>query len=83
MKKWLRAQPDQPTTIAELQTLLDRFVEEYNHHRPHRSLRAPSHPRGRLRGTPQGHPGQRPQTTDTHHRIRHDKIDKPAPSPCA
>jgi hypothetical protein len=38
MKKWLRAQPDQPATIAELQSLIDAFVVEYNHHRPHRSL---------------------------------------------
>ncbi|MDQ6524436.1 hypothetical protein RB608_12535 [Nocardioides sp. LHD-245] len=33
MKNWLRAQPDQPATIAELQTLLDQFVTEYNQHR--------------------------------------------------
>ena len=38
MKKWLAAQPLQPTTIAELQALLDSFVEAYNQHRPHRSL---------------------------------------------
>ena len=38
MKKWLRAQPAQPSTIAGLQALLDRFVDEYNHRRPHRSL---------------------------------------------
>ena len=38
MKKWLRAQPVQPSTIAELQTLLDLFTDEYNHRRPHRSL---------------------------------------------
>jgi transposase InsO family protein len=38
MKKWLAAQPHQPVTIAELQTLLDCFVEDYNHRRPHRSL---------------------------------------------
>jgi transposase InsO family protein len=29
MKNWLRAQPNQPTSIAELQTLLDTFVPEY------------------------------------------------------
>ncbi len=34
MKKWLAAQPDQPTTVAELQALLDAFVDAYNHHRP-------------------------------------------------
>ncbi|WP_167042399.1 integrase core domain-containing protein [Salinibacterium sp. ZJ454] len=38
MKNWLRAQPIQPTTLAELQQLLDRFRDEYNHRRPHRSL---------------------------------------------
>ena len=38
MKKWLRAQPEQPTTIDDLQALLDAFAEEYNDHRPHRSL---------------------------------------------
>jgi len=50
MKKWLHAQPVQPTTIAELQTLIDHFTDEYNHRRPHRSLphratpaRRPSH----------------------------------------
>ena len=38
MKQWLRAQAAQPTTIAELQTLLDAFVEISNQQRPHRSL---------------------------------------------
>lgn len=38
MKKWLAAQPKQPTTIAELQTLINTFATEYNHRRPHRSL---------------------------------------------
>jgi transposase InsO family protein len=33
MKKWLRAQPDQPATIADLQALLDAFATEYNHRR--------------------------------------------------
>ncbi|MDW6064322.1 IS481 family transposase [Streptomyces sp. FXJ1.4098] len=38
MKNWLRAQPDQPTTLPQLQTLIDRFTHAYNHQRPHRSL---------------------------------------------
>jgi len=38
MKNWLHAQPDQPATIADIQTLLDRFRTEYNTTRPHRSL---------------------------------------------
>ncbi|MFI7547978.1 integrase core domain-containing protein [Actinoplanes sp. NPDC049599] len=36
--KWLRGQPTQPTDIAQLQALIDAFVDEYNHRRPHRSL---------------------------------------------
>ena len=38
MKKWLTAQPEQPSTLTELQTLIDTFLEAYNQHRPHRSL---------------------------------------------
>src|SRR5215207_7944619 len=37
-KKWLTAQPQQPTTVAELQTLCDTFIAYYNSCRPHRSL---------------------------------------------
>lgn len=42
LKKWLRAQPA-PTTITGLQTLLDIFVDEYNHRRPTDPSTAP-HP---------------------------------------
>jgi transposase InsO family protein len=38
MKKWLRAQQPQPTTLDQLQPLLDQFRHEYNHERGHRSL---------------------------------------------
>ena len=34
MKKWLRAQPDKPATIAELNALLAVFANEYNQRRP-------------------------------------------------
>ncbi len=44
LKNWLRAQPDQPATIGELQTLLNRFTDEYNQRRPHRSLPAQTTP---------------------------------------
>ncbi|MDX1450066.1 MAG: integrase core domain-containing protein [Acidimicrobiia bacterium] len=37
LKQFLTAQPD-AHTITELQPLLDRFTDHYNHHRPHRSL---------------------------------------------
>src|SRR3954447_7715102 len=36
-KNWLSHQL-QPSTLTELQALLDTFTELYNHHRPHRSL---------------------------------------------
>jgi len=75
MKKWLRAQPDQPTTIAELQALLDRFVTEYNQHRPHRSLPHRATPAALYETMPKALPGPS-RDTDTHDRIRHDRVDK-------
>jgi hypothetical protein len=38
LKKWLRARPA-PATLEELNELLARFRDFYNHHRPHRALR--------------------------------------------
>ena len=75
LKNWLRAQPDQPTTIAELQALLDVFVDEYNHRRPHRSLPHRATPATLYDTMPKAVPGE---TTDpvTHDRIRHDIVDK-------
>jgi transposase InsO family protein len=37
LKKWLRRQP-LAATIVELQAQLDRFVDYYNHQRPHRGI---------------------------------------------
>ncbi|HUP99127.1 MAG TPA: IS481 family transposase [Aeromicrobium sp.] len=75
LKKWLRAQPVQPTTLAELQTLLDEFVELYNTRRPHRSLPHRATPATVYTSLPKATPsGQR--QLDTHDRVRHDKIDK-------
>ncbi len=73
MKKWLRAQPDQPATITELQALLDRFVDEYNHHRPHRSLPHRATPATAYNLRPKASPGTE---RDTHDRVRHDRVDK-------
>jgi hypothetical protein len=74
MKNWLRAQPVQPTTIAELQTLLDTFVDDYNHRRPHRSLPQRATPATRYQALPKALPaGSR--DADTHTRVRHDRID--------
>ncbi|MDR0483153.1 MAG: integrase core domain-containing protein [Cellulomonadaceae bacterium] len=74
LKKWLRAQPNQPTTINELNTLITVFITEYNQHRPHRALPHQSTPTTiyttRPKATPNSH-----NRTDTHNRVRHDKID--------
>jgi transposase InsO family protein len=75
MKKWLTAQPVQPATIDQLQTLLDAFVEVYNQHRPHRSLLHRATPATPYESMPKAVPGE---VTDplTHDRIRHDTVDK-------
>ena len=69
LKKWLAARPA-PATIAELQSALDAFVDDYNQHRPHRSL---------ANRTPAAAYQARPKATPTgahqpHHRVRHDKV---------
>jgi len=72
VKNWLRAQPDQPTTVANLQRLLDVFADEYNHRRPHRSLEHRSTPAvaylARLKAGPTGR-------DDPHWRVRRDRVD--------
>jgi transposase InsO family protein len=75
MKKWLTAQPDQPATIAQLQALLEAFVETYNGHRPHRSLPHRATPAALYETMPKAVPDE---VTDpkTHDRIRHDTVDK-------
>jgi len=75
LKKWLRAQPDQPATLAELQALLDRFVAEYNQHRPHRSLPHRATPAALYNQLPKALPGPS-RDADTHNRVRHDRVDK-------
>ncbi len=75
MKKWLRAQPVQPATIADLQVLLDAFVDEYNHRRPHRSLPHRATPGARYNTMPKAVPGES-RDPDTHDRVRHDRVDK-------
>ena len=72
MKKWLRAQPQQPATITELQTLIDAFVDEYNHRRPHRSLPHRATPAARYDALPTGHARGLP-------RPRHPRPDPPRP----
>ena len=75
LKKWLRAQDPQPGTIAELQTLLGRFRDEYNHRRPHRSLPHRATPATAYHARPKAAPST-DRDNDTHDRVRHDKISK-------
>jgi transposase InsO family protein len=75
LKKWLRAQPVQPATIAQLQTLLDTFLEQYNRHRPHRSLPHQATPAALYESMPKALPRES-RDADTHDRVRHDRIDK-------
>ena len=70
LKKWLTNQP-RATTIAELQTQLDAFVEAYNHHRPHRSLAHQTTPATAYTTRPKADPATR---TDTHNRVRTDRV---------
>jgi transposase InsO family protein len=74
LKKWLLAQPVQPATMAELQTLIDAFVTAYNHHRPHRSLPHRATPATAYTARPKATPGT-DRAADTHDRVRTDRID--------
>jgi Integrase core domain len=73
LKKWLRAQPQQPQTITELQALCDTFVAHYNSCRPHRSLNRQTPLaayQARPKATPQASTPAEPQA-----RVRRDVID--------
>lgn len=70
LKKWLRPKPP-ANTINELQTLLDAFVDEYNHRRPHRSLGRTT-PHLAYARLPKTGPATAPETE---HRVRRDKVD--------
>jgi hypothetical protein len=74
MKKWVRAQPTQPSTIAELQTLLDQFADQYNHRR--RTDHCPTVPPRRPSTTPCLTPFPARSPTPGHERIPHDRVDK-------
>jgi transposase InsO family protein len=73
MKNWLRAQPRQPATLPELQTLLNNFAGLYNTRRPHRSLPGRGTPADAYAARPKAAPGDR--AADTHDRVRTDRID--------
>ena len=75
MKNWLKTQPAQPATLAELQALLDQFRTEYNQHRPHRSLPHRATPPAVYDTMPKAVPDPS-RDADTHDRVRHDRVDK-------
>src|SRR3954462_13359503 len=75
LKKWLAAHPLQPTTIADLQALIDAFVHPYTQPRPPRSLPQRAPPATAYAARPKASPGT-DRSADTHDRLRHDKIAK-------
>ena len=75
LKNWLRAQRVQPTTLAELQALLDRFTGEYNTQRPHRTLEHRATPAAAYAARPKATPST-DRSRETHDRVRTDKIDR-------
>jgi transposase InsO family protein len=72
MKRWLRAQPA-ASSLDALQQLLDRFVDDYNHNRPHRSLPHHSTPATAYAARPKAEPDTAPAAD---HRVRRDRVDK-------
>jgi transposase InsO family protein len=68
LKRALRAAPAQPTTITQLQTLIDAFVDEYNQRRPHSSLPHRSPPLVAYTARPKATPGS-DRTNATHDRL--------------
>src|SRR5262245_40929112 len=74
LKKWLAAQPVQPTTLPDLQALLDRFVDVYNHRRPHRALPHRATPASVYHSLPKALQASS-RDADTHDRIRRDRVD--------
>lgn len=70
LKRWLAKQPA-PATIKQLQTQLDQFREEYNEHRPHRSLDRDT-PGHAYRSTPKAGPAR--EAGAGNYRIRHDHV---------
>jgi transposase InsO family protein len=75
LKKWLAHADPQPKTLTSLQRLIDAFVDTYNQQRPHRSLPHRTPPATLYDTLPKALPGPS-RDPDTHHRVRHDRIDE-------
>ena len=74
LKRWLDSQLPRPSSLPELQTLLDQFVDTYNHRRPHRALPHQATPATAYQARPKATPGDR--THDNHDRVRADRVSK-------
>lgn len=74
LKLWLRSRP-RPSTIAELQTLLDEFARIYNTERPHRAHHDRRTPESAYLALPKAVPATLTGTNE-HFRIRHDTVDQ-------
>jgi hypothetical protein len=72
MKRWLTVRP-RAATIDQLQQLLDAFVDDYDHRRPHRSLQHHSAPAVAYTARPKASPDT---DTGSDLRVRHDRVDK-------
>jgi transposase InsO family protein len=72
LKRWLTRQP-RATTLPELQTQIDAFLDIYNHRRPHRSLPHRATPATVYQARLKAAPGTR---VDTHDRVRTDRVDQ-------
>jgi hypothetical protein len=71
LKLWLTERP-RPSSVAELQTLLDTFQHIYNTERPHRA----HHPRATPQSAYLARPKAAPAGAMEHFRIRHDIVDQ-------
>ena len=71
LKKHLSTLP-RAATLAELQTQINDFCDEYNHRRPHCSLPHRATPATAYTARPKATPGER---VDSHHRVRTDRVD--------
>jgi hypothetical protein len=72
-KKFLRKQPP-ARTIAELQAQVDRFVDYYNHVRPHRAKNRKT-PKSGFDSRDKARPIKREGTFTRELRVRHDRVD--------
>jgi transposase InsO family protein len=71
LKRWLTAHPA-AGNLTELQTLLEAFVEDYNHRRPHRALDGAT-PAAAYQARPKAGPTA---SHSVHDRVRRDRVNQ-------